>query len=664
MISLERLPPDVLGLILGLPDMIIATMRLWRCGCRLLMVKLANSVTEADMRPLVAEEYLLPRMLLDFRRLRKLSLHSLEINLKNPNFWLRTTESLPGWLEVLEISSTNASHAFLNYAPGWTKDTPLFIETQFYRGPSNCWDIGSKFPRLESLKVENFYASDPFSVADLFPALPSTLTHFSSGEAILIYEPPFASLLPESLRILNANLELNSSRLDVVAFDDDWSRAPPGLDHIDSLVDTATECAYTGSAEWIPRAVHNAQVVICSHALDLPSHLESLIISHCEGCHFNREMTADWAYSLPPTLKSLGTWSPSRWAFHPSIISNLPRTLTFLDIGHFVAKDWETFFGYDAANEERWRQNQLSSHLWPPGLETMWMALGNLTAVIGALPATIKTLELDLCVVDEHEFPTHLLPPQLTKLSFKVTRTPLLVSAAFPNTLTDVSFDLFMNEFAKWQTISNLPSSVTRLSISSRSRYSSPIHHRMPWRLPPHLRKLEIHVLQPDWLKQLPQTLEHLVIHRLVVFNSRHFYMVTAEVKEEDYLPFDLSKFPPHLSLLRVAECEHPHKLIPPSFVSLPSLTSLYLPFSILAPSATLKFLPQAMESLTLLGFRQDDDNDLSFFPPHIYSLNLGATKYDLPIIGETWPIRAIHSIPPEREKTRRCIQRRLIDQS
>ena len=663
MVSLAQLSSDVLSLILGLADLDITSLRLWRCGCRSLNAKLARSVTELDLRPVIADELLLPRMLLDLRRLRKLSLYALKINPKKPKFWSRTMERLPEWLEVLEISSESVIHAFLNYAPGWPDYKTLLVETHYDRGLSSCWDIGAKFPRLESLKIEEILETSPnpssFTLFGLLPALPSTLTVFSTGNMNLPYEAPFNALLPRSLTLLDSHLTMESASADPDAFSEDWSLMPPGLTRIESLVDLTTVCDYTGSADWLPKAVRHVQIPICSHALDLPSHIESLSVTLCTEDIGGHQITSDWARNLPPKLTSLSS-SLSAWNPDPDLIGLMPRSLTHFDVGMICSNSWRTHFGYDPVNEELWHENQLASHLWPPRLESASVSLQSVPAMIGVLPPTIKTLTVDLCLIDKDEFPSNLLPPQLTTLHFKVMRSPLNASKGFPESLTDVSFSIHDDGHLKPQTISNLPSSVTHLSVHSDTRYGYGVHRMPPWILPLHLRLLEIHVFKIEWIKDLPPTLEHFAIDRLSSKNPPHFHFETVETP----ILLDFSKFPHHLNLLHLGETDTLFKVIPSSFASLPSLTSLQFPFGVLVPSSTLRYLPQSMSHLSLLGFKEESEGDLAFIPPRIYYLNLGAVKYDKPIIAENWPIYALESIPPEREETRRLIKKRIIQRS
>lgn len=660
---LNRFPSEVLGLILGFPSSSALVIKLWACGDSLLTSKLASGVTSVELR---ADNRLcntIPKLLLELRSLRRLSLTSEGNLLPRLSDWPSTISRLAPTLTELAVSSPDGPDCLLNHTAESDQNKLQCTLTATPHGLSRLVDLRAILPNLLSLKIEGWRHMQALDLA----LLPSSLTSLSVGSIVpdspegqltstqaYLHHFRLMSLLPRSLTTLNAALPLSFLTTDaandencVAAFLADWQAAPPSLTHLSLPLLTSGGFP---SLSWVPRTVVSCNFVQVTSASrppnertsrppnwtlermrTLPPLLESLEILHVINSSFSDAGT-HWSLELPRRLTSLRT----QLSLLPSNrIPELPKGLNNLElIQPSRSFDW----GYIT---------QHADFAWPPLKSLLMLADTTRMEHINLLPKTLTQLRISVeddinASNPELEIDGSVFPPNLTSLDLAFdcpsARKMLIISTLLPPKITKLFLlDPHNSRIGlESNSVEKLPSALLDLQISptlliDMTYAPSPSFLRFE-----SLQKLVLSRWLLSWsFNVLPRALSilrlmdcHCTIRAPEAANTILCEGMPTSITElEIRAEYSSTRLPlPAYS--------------PLSFAKLPRLRSLvvaeFYPFS----SAVLRTLPRDMSCLKL-ALAWSDENDCAFMPPALTTCDTGPAAYKDLKRAQYWPLGA-----------------------
>lgn len=574
-------------------------LRIWSTGNRFFNSKLANAITEIELRPIPGVEFRVPAMLHDLPNLRHIRLYSPGNMVEDPTRWRSLLQALPILFVVsLEIESLDAHACFNNYAPDATANsTPIRKELE--RGSSYRFNIEEVLPMLKTLKL---VCPCQFMDVNLFPALPSNLTSFSLSCPFLL---PIESLnmLPPSLKVLDVAFRAGMTASDFKS-NSPWTLAN------------------------LPRVPHSMirRLVCQDESGPWPiSALSEEVVN-----------LAKWPTLLPQGLQSLHI--EFRFACSPTFIAKLPRTLLDLRLGAMVSDSWTKFFdNFQSAHSE--------SSIWPPTLTALGIQLKSIKkGVLQAFPRSIHRLKL---AVAEHDNNRTLfaseLPPGLTSLKVSLKKI-YSVEGDFPQSLTEwYSYGahsvkrMLPTNFMDWPSyaahgldcngLAKLPPSVSNLSLVGNLTEEYRSYH-----LPSNFKSLYVDIWRSSFASLAPTGLTSLTIFRFDFPDVKNVF---------DFLP-------PSLTKLRIESTVMNVHLPETCLDHLTQLIDLHICPRFGLPSAALKHIGSRaiMQRLSVELFLGDAE-DLAFLPPNLITCHLGPCfDYSLSQVAKYWPRYAIWRPP------------------
>ena len=598
---LNRLPAELIGLMLSNEPYSHLVLPLWICGNAFLNAKIAAEVRYVDLKADWSLNSNFPTILFNLRKLRFLSLDSSGELVNDPSNWPSILRSLPSSLETLKLSAPEADLSILNYAPDWSLDEPRFIKTAYPRGESAFIDLATIFPQLKSLSV----GPAKFESSDL-AGLPSTLTY-------LKIQPNSCSNL---MRLLPPSLIHFKANLDAVLLDEvRWPEAPPNLQTVGRISFIRNDRPLDYS--WMPRSLRkfllNEAVAATAETLaTLPPCIETLYLT-CNNVDF---------WPLPSTLTTLEV---TLTKFDLNFILLLPRTLTLINTQSATIVDWE---GITAAQQ---LQTAESASLWPPKLKTL-----------------ISSYSIPSLTIDH-------LPDSLTDLSISMTNFTmgkrsggtydLKVLAKFPSNLaslkivvlgpTPVTFDSGpLPQSLKYLEI--LPSTGGCPTFSDDTALTLSLHRG--------LQTLSIHDLTYDAVLLLPRNLTDLsAVDALGLGSPIDDGPSTTNFME--HLPASLTNL--QLTRREVGSGPRPVLLSVNSFAHLTHLHSIRLPEYIALPSSGIRHISRTVR-LLCVSIQSIEEVDAPFLPPCLEHTNTANIRVDwkLPYIGLNWPLACTENLP------------------
>lgn len=643
---LDELPTELLGFILSADYSSPMTMRLWKCGCKLLNFKLSTSVTRFELRNMraVFPGALLPRLLLNFHRLRSLRIESRKELVKSLPEWPMLLSNFPVTLEALHIASPDAPFAFLNHTPESTISELRTIKTDYARGPSNLIDMDRLFPRLHTLKIDpprfDLPPRTPFQLDD-FAGLPSQLLHFEAQIFVDASEWSKLALLPASIQYLG-ELSLKNLR----AFNNlpQWPiTLLPNLLELRSY-----DFDRLQSVHWLPRSLTRFDGVAAwsfEIARAWPPLVGELWIGKIDENSFISQHTI-WHDELPPSLTKLHIDEdcPNRSErIRLDPLARFPTSLTLLTSRSpiYWITDNETPYASATAMASTWpnlKEIDLSSLAYSPD---HW----NLPKHLETASLWISRSWQGRSIHDDSD-PVDLsfLPASLTTLHTRILCHKYALSGTLPPRLQTLSLN---TGFMTRENFNLLPNSITDLKSSCR-RLKHELLTSVGWTLPSFLTRLSIKYWHCDGLESLPGSLTSLHIEELGGLDD------TPCLNQGSLF----EKLPIGLTSLDLAQSPIPN-LIPTQRLShLRSLRSLSTISLCLWESDILRNLPRGLRQLDLRLVRLDEV-DAPFLPPNLESVTLGnQIDYATSSIGLYWPL--FDPKPPIRLVA--TIQQRLID--
>lgn len=622
---ISDLPPFVIDQILGSNDVSYLAVKLWLCGDKNLQDKLAKGLTLLELTCHPFGSFLVPQMVTELRALRRFSIFTADKDGMSNNSvedWPKLMRSLPNTLESLGV------HSYFPFYENLDKnDNP--IVTTYPRGASSAIELETLFPRLHTLILT---AREEIT-SDLFPALPSSLTHLGAVVVLKYHsETKHFSRLPPGLQHLKGLVTWDldpSSRFSMTNSDEaidtirlDCLNAPPTLQTLttganlrwakdDELLSSSYDC-------WLPRSLLEIDWSLseCPRwsptlARTVPPNLTSLKLGDIDVDSFGETYT-NWVADLPRTLTKLYVEVPFDSQTNDFVDYGrfLPVGLTDLTLvmeGHITERlygDWSTINGIDYWPSKLTRLN----------LSELWMEPSDLVM----LPTTLKILLLSISS-DRNYIPTlhtNQLPSSLTVLH--IHWTDMVINALTFTALTslkecslktsgemieceDIPFDRF-------------PASLVSLTLEGLLTLESPQDDQKVSELP-NLRTLVLEYGDCNLFEHLPRGLTKFSVDGGLSGLEEAPFLPTGELFKD--LPSSLT----HLTLNGLGQDGFP--LPPQDFDHLTSLTDLGISIIPSVSSGMLRKLPRKLKSL-VLNIEELDEKDLPFLPPGLTACNIG----------------------------------------
>lgn len=652
--GLSSLSADLLDLILHDPSLGHALVLIWRCGNRALNSKLASSLTRAHLSSDAVLTFACPRLVFSLRSLRSLCLSSPRSLMKKAKHWQRSLKCLPVTLEELRISSADANHAFFNYAPRAKPQAPRpgdFVETVFELGKSRFWDVGSAFPRLQTLQMEvPSLTKGSFSPEDL-TALPSGLTHLISNSIYLNAESPcLMRYLPRGLLNLDAPLNITFAEQTPLMLED-WALAPPNLQDILSIT---TNKDVVDHLEWIPRTLEHLRINLSPSAPilnTLPPRLSTLLFglsaSNAPSSRANDPLTWDI-----PALATLEKARFNNAAF--DVTKGVPvRSLTWLEVH---GRPGINFMALRKATNQM-KESKALFNFWPPNLSVLKFGATSISVLeVDLLPRTIHTLEVHIrsetpLVRTPQGFTldASLLPPNLTVLEMMWVNNPLLIKNQLPASLTTAKLRLIqlgMNRSVPYPVgviFENLPLPTSLTNYRCSPRLGSDVYDQ-------HMLNMDslTHLYLDQWRYKEIELLPPNVTHLSILALQNMDYATSASKRTFD----EFSNFPRGITYLELGPGDAPTDLQQTFSVhALSSLTCLKELHALSLgtfPSQVVRNLPRNMSVLLLKVNILIED--APFIPQNLKRLSIGsrASHAITPEMVAYWPLRAIADAPAQ----------------
>lgn len=610
-------PREILAQVLQYENISHAVVKLWLCGDQILNEWMALRLSEVRLMLIgtptgnsLLGQKSPPKMLLQLRSLRNLSLHSAEKLFEERSSWLSFLSMLPDTLESLELVSGPDHFRFLSPDPYSALSMLLEESSSWY----------SSLPVLTSLTlVSEGYNWNP---------LPPTLTYldcrleFNYAVSVTAVR---ASYLPRSLTRLAGQTEIFNVRF--AALVADWASAPPHLAHIDFLAINDEVQDYS----W------------------LPTSLTLLNTSPEAILDYNSKLTR----SLPPKLANLKAEVFIATNEDVVDLQELPRSLTCLEINAFGQKClWDpaslphtlTRLSLDSFSDIDWtslsslmmERKVAGAHNWPPHLKSLRFICCHSfqSSDFMLLPHTL--LHLDVETVDGAVQGSHL-PPHLTSLRLVGVRLDVNDSP-MPQSLTKLLVTATHSPTTVPQClpIGSLPN-LLRLEYSHSSFINDPGHTA--------LQVLKVSTLKFDELGVLPRNLTKLRISELSELYSSAAYANGGMFEA----------LPPRLTSLEIGQ-----KLVQIVLNSqrlaavLPRLRTLRIRSLGYWPSHFARELPRGLEVLNMT-IAEIHEVDAPFLPTGICRLSLHGLKIEAcrSYLFQYWPHRCFNALFSPAEKAR-----------
>lgn len=484
----SRFPPEILNQILGTYSTSWLVIPLWLCGDRALQRKLAFGLTYVDLHAYDGgASFPFPRLLLQLRALRHLSVECSTFKLSNPTEWLDIIPSLPKSLETLIINA-DGSCPFLNVSrdPG----APGCITSQYERGSSHWIDLNALFPRLTRLGARTIDAND-------LAGLPPSLTSYA-GPLWLNYVNSthnFASCLPQALKLIEGVVKVNCLPGASTALYDDWLHAP--------LLERAKVASYdlVHCQRALPPALLRCKLV--NHELrdvDLQAEPESLYMYRV--IH-ERSYIPNYVAKFPRTLTHL-TFDAMGDTLHGFSIAELPRTLNKFTM-------WIEIAGL----RQQWESEMQKSKpdFWPPMLEVFIYHSNVNSYDLVAFPQTLRRLEVYMH--QEVAIVASRFPPLLTQLTLELSHEGVL-QGLFPPHITNLMIKAINSKSLtlEREVFERFPTPLRSLTLGTSFPDQRDLGATPP-AIPFALTKLELNRWRVDWFGALPRTLLDLRISDL-----------------------------------------------------------------------------------------------------------------------------------------------------
>lgn len=368
MCALQALPLEILARVLRQPESSNIIVALWKCGNKQLNGSLSNggcdTVVLKDDVPSSTSRW--PRLLVELRHLKKLSIDRVEALIGSSEFISEELRKLAPTVEEIRLNFRGGLEALLS------SDSPRLGPNS--KDAKRLWNITQHFPNLKVLEVEtgiyDAHPSPPFSLADILPSLPATLTrlHLTVDETQM--KDFRSNKLPSGLKEIKLR-HISGTIL--------W---PSSLTSI--LGATANEYDYLEALDRLPRGVreisHNfwpSEKPLTESTWDaLPTTLLSLNLNGgIDEASFTGQV---WSAALPQHLTHL-SFSVSRApALTWSVIQKLPRTLITL---HDVHLNYEEI-RLTCTHRKIFDGTHLTGSMpWPEALQTLRLANGGLPTI-------------------------------------------------------------------------------------------------------------------------------------------------------------------------------------------------------------------------------------------------------------------------------------------
>ena len=531
--ALSHFPADILDLILSCPSHSYLAINLWKTGDRQLVAKLSSGLTYLCLTAKPKKRKPLPQLLGSLHALHTLKLTSHKRLVNSPNDWLRIISSLPTTLKALIIDSEDSNHSVRNYAPDWSESYE-YVTTEYKRGPSNFIDLGTLFPRLETLVLkgyrQRFHVDYDEELGEYersedlqhYAGVPDTVTHLGLPDILCgaAADSTLASMMPPSLTFLDTHLILDYGGLSLEEIKQDWD-GMTNLEKITSLEWLYTDVEELGGVSWLPRTLkhvtfdnmtsnrRNPESLSVEIAQTLPPALESFYISSFDPASFSKLKGSAFAI-MPQNLTEL-TLNCSL----PYSVTLLPRTLTSLKYEMTGSRGSLNLRGEQDLRLKRGITATHKNLNWPPLLTSIEALIGRIDkGLLSLLPRTLTNLKLrsthDIAL-DGRE-----LPPGLKTFSLDFNLS-LTITAPLPASLTHFTTCPRHdgNGGLSPSSISMLPPSLTHLDscMNFPKHESGVLRSHPPIVLPPKLVFLKTNEFHIDWFSALPRSLRHLTVY-------------------------------------------------------------------------------------------------------------------------------------------------------
>ena len=536
---------------------------LWQCGDHSLNARLSSGITNMLLSHFPLKEFVVPKMVSELRRLKQLEIHALNDVLKDKKRWSLALRALPRGLESLTIDSTDSDQVFLNF------DTALQFADYYQPSAEQRYiRIEPILPNLQTLVLKRSARGMEKSI---FASLPPSLTSLTIENGWFYL--PFSSSLPRGLQYLDLNVIMGTGSLKE-SFDD-LLKLPPTL----SL--NRIQIYQTDDQTSLTR---------------LPPGLRFLQLMYIEQCP-------------------------------PSLVAQLPRSLTKLDLSNVIDLDWSEFVNFSRGVKAN---NAINPSFWPPCLESLIIRLKTCEAgALLALPRNIKHLALTIAKHSEVFFADEL--PQEIEVLELSTFYPR-VEGFFPASITSLRSHNFSESYA-----AALPISLTELSVLAVGH--TLVTQPLDFALSTGIRTLSLGSWQVEWFEAIPATVTSLTIVRL------NLEILRSTV---DLPPVNLWRNLPHnlvrLEISAVSSAKRNLALFPAA--SLSSLMHLNLPPLLYMDYKSIERLPRSLKTLeaSLVGIERNSSS-LALLPPHLESSHLDDATYRIEDLGDVWPPTAWRSL-------------------
>lgn len=665
---LGDLPSELLGAICLRHESIA----LWKCGSKRLMSKLSNGVLAVHLEdPNFNSTSRFPKCLSSFHKLRELSIRRGQYRLADPEDIRTSIQSLSPSLEHLELRFTEVEQVFAEP----TSIVDIFDESLYgkLQPRAQIWNIGSVFPKLHTLILEDEHLESTSWTSLDFESLPSTLTYLRMANRQLL-NPDFCAALPKSIQILD--LEGNQDRFLSSEF---CASLPRGLTSIGSLQDNSGHTDLEGLAS-LPKGLSALSIHLPPSTPQLTTldiHMPSLVFAEftnltqlslykhdamlAEDTAKDIFFRPDWLKSLPKTLKTLQLPTKA-WANNDAVLrigdmQYLPPGLTDLalarlayDSDHFTEKDGGGMVinpvDFEALYEKFPKLLHLSldvelasadlirflprtlTHLH---LQSSSKRVNNLDSV--DFPPNLKTLYWRHPFHNTHDLttgiaspgPIDLLPRHLTRMSITSEAVwTKQVTSHLPRTLTEV---VILHALITEEAFEVLPPYLKNLEISQFAKesdkiallpfrtISEPTSHEREW--------MEWSQQDEEWDHDLEEREEMVVTEDINEGETQDIEATTATTSmkmkpKRLKRHVSLEKLPQGLKHLLIRKQMH---YSPGLIASLPrGLRSLEVPF--MNPSEAIQ-LPRGLTVLWAEVEGSMIDSDIDALPKSISCLNL-----------------------------------------
>lgn len=663
---------DIIDQIVSTRDTSYATIKLWLCGNKKLNAKLSNGISLIELRGHPFGSCRFPRIVLELRKLRHLSIFSVDSLVENQFEWPKIIRSLPNTLESLAIYSHEDVDCLMNfreeatsrdirhltpahrpqpglsksksamirrYDPKWSHSEPLLgtqiVWTVYPRGESEFIELETLFPRLHTLTLDtNPLSYEPiYEVSsDLFVVLPTSLTRLDvpihleydkSNTTVLARLPPNIIFVKESSSPNRIAGVTPTEASDVIRRD--LANAPTSLQsfrHSSDLELESSECWLPKSlleVKWSDRDLHLSPSV----ARTMPPNVHTLSIRHINTESYENTHT-NWVADIPRSVAALTIENPftEQTADFDAFIGFLPPNLTLLNL------------------DGPWIEPDVLPHL-PQTLKTL----------VVSVSSSIEAQNED----DISWLSPSVLPPSITdltlkwteKVSFEFTFGELQLahcSLLLENDESDDPFTLMLRP----TDVYSFPSSLTVLRLIHLG--IEPFEegeHPPTTELLPKLEHLVADAISFEMIKLLPKGLESLDVGTII-----------------DCPPSLFQLLPPALKTLHIStEESEDFDAFNQDFESLPSLNSFSTPQSL--PSSILRKLPRTLKHLRI-DISEWDENDFPFIPPHLMTWRTVTVTELTPLVVKHMPLRVLaqQDLVGESEEVLEIVKQRVLQAS